>query len=245
MLLGWLAGVSGDALGHPEPGAVVRPRHRPGAPAAPSCVPLRDDAALRRSARRAGHGSGPARDRRRRRRSAHPLSQVRGRLRLRARSRPRCHRPADGRRRAVAIKYAVVRDDPGNDRVPRRPAAPRRSRAGHQRHGRASGRRPPARLPAGRLHDRLRLHCARRLQRAVGRRATRSDWEEAEELRAHFMPLEDLRDAWGPARVLHHATELAGIAPTGPIPPFVSPLDGGASSTSSRPSRARSPERSA
>ena len=35
---------------------------------------------------------------------------------------------------------------------------------------------------------------------------------------------EDLRDAWGPARVLHHATELAGIAPTGPIPPFVSAL---------------------
>jgi len=38
------------------------------------------------------------------------------------------------------------------------------------------------------------------------------------------MPLEDLRDAWGPARVLHHATELAGIAPTGAIPPYVSPL---------------------
>jgi dihydrodipicolinate synthase/N-acetylneuraminate lyase len=31
--------------------------------------------------------------------------------------------------------------------------------------------------------------------------------------------------AWGPARVLHHATELAGIAPTGPIPPYVSGLD--------------------
>ena len=39
------------------------------------------------------------------------------------------------------------------------------------------------------------------------------------------MPLEDLRDAWGPARVLHHATELAGIATTGPIPPYISPLD--------------------
>jgi hypothetical protein len=39
------------------------------------------------------------------------------------------------------------------------------------------------------------------------------------------MPLEDLRDAWGPARVLHHATELAGIAPTGPVPPYVSGLD--------------------
>lgn len=51
------------------------------------------------------------------------------------------------------------------------------------------------------------------------------DWTRADELRAAFMPLEDLRDAWGPARVLHHATELAGIAPTGPIPPFVSPLE--------------------
>ena len=39
------------------------------------------------------------------------------------------------------------------------------------------------------------------------------------------MPLEDLRDAWGPARVLHAATDLAGIAPAGPIAPYVSPLD--------------------
>ena len=50
------------------------------------------------------------------------------------------------------------------------------------------------------------------------------DWSRAAKLRAAFMPLEDLRDAWGPARVLHHATALAGIAPTGPIPPYVSPL---------------------
>jgi hypothetical protein len=39
------------------------------------------------------------------------------------------------------------------------------------------------------------------------------------------MPLEDLRDQWGPARVLHAAVDLAGIARTGPIPPFVSALD--------------------
>jgi dihydrodipicolinate synthase/N-acetylneuraminate lyase len=51
------------------------------------------------------------------------------------------------------------------------------------------------------------------------------DWAHATALRATFMPLEDLRDAWGPARVLHHATELCGIASTGPIPPFVSPLN--------------------
>jgi dihydrodipicolinate synthase/N-acetylneuraminate lyase len=52
-----------------------------------------------------------------------------------------------------------------------------------------------------------------------------ADWSRASALRSDFMPLEDLRDAWGPARVLHHATELAGIAPTGPIPPYVSALD--------------------
>jgi dihydrodipicolinate synthase/N-acetylneuraminate lyase len=50
------------------------------------------------------------------------------------------------------------------------------------------------------------------------------DWARAEALRAAFMPLEDQRDAWGPARVLHAAVELAGIARTGPIPPFVSAL---------------------
>jgi dihydrodipicolinate synthase/N-acetylneuraminate lyase len=52
----------------------------------------------------------------------------------------------------------------------------------------------------------------------------RGDWKSAEGLRSIFMPLEDLRDAWGPARVLHHATELANVALTGPIPPYVSPL---------------------
>ena len=49
-------------------------------------------------------------------------------------------------------------------------------------------------------------------------------WDSAAALRAEFMPLEDLRDAWGPARVLHHAVELASIATTGAIPPYVSPL---------------------
>ena len=55
--------------------------------------------------------------------------------------------------------------------------------------------------------------------------ARAGDWARAESLRELFMPLEDLRDAWGPARVLHRATALAGIAPTGPIPPYVSGLD--------------------
>ena len=56
--------------------------------------------------------------------------------------------------------------------------------------------------------------------------ACRADeWRRAEQLRSLFMPLEDLRDEWGPARVLHHATELCGIASSGPIPPYVSALD--------------------
>jgi len=51
------------------------------------------------------------------------------------------------------------------------------------------------------------------------------DWTRAAHLRDLFMPLEDLRDGWGPARVLHHATALSGIAAAGPIPPYVSPLN--------------------
>ena len=105
--------------------------------------------------------------------------------------------------------------------VSRRPARARRSPARHQRHGRAAGGRAPARLRAARLHDRLRLHGAGAVQRAVRPRASTSDWAAAEASAPTFMPLEDVRDAWGPARVLHAAVELAGIASTGPIPPFV------------------------
>ncbi len=50
------------------------------------------------------------------------------------------------------------------------------------------------------------------------------DWTAAEPVRQSFIAHEDLRDGWGPARVLHAATALAGIAETGPIPPFISPL---------------------
>jgi len=66
---------------------------------------------------------------------------------------------------------------------------------------------------------------APRRSRALFEAAASRDWARAEAARGGFMPLEDLRDRWGPARVLHHATELAGVAPTGPIPPYVSSLD--------------------
>jgi dihydrodipicolinate synthase/N-acetylneuraminate lyase len=124
---------------------------------------------------------------------------------------------------AVAIKYAVVREDPRDDdylegllhRVERsrvvsgmgeRPAIVHLRDFGLEGFTTGSGCLAPA-------------ACGTLLAACQA-----ANWEQAEHIRAGFMPLEDLRDAWGPARVLHHAIELAGIAPTGPIPPYVSPL---------------------
>ncbi|MGB7159065.1 MAG: dihydrodipicolinate synthase family protein [Tepidisphaeraceae bacterium] len=51
------------------------------------------------------------------------------------------------------------------------------------------------------------------------------DWPAAERLRAMCKPLEDLRNAINPVRVLHEAVRLAGIANTGPMLPLLSNLD--------------------
>ncbi len=51
------------------------------------------------------------------------------------------------------------------------------------------------------------------------------DFETAESIRRWFLPLEDLRNAYSPIRVLHHAVAEAGIASTGPLPPLLSDLD--------------------
>lgn len=53
----------------------------------------------------------------------------------------------------------------------------------------------------------------------------RSDFEEAEAIRKWFLPLEDLRNGFGPIPVLHHAVNEAGIAKTGPLMPMLSDLD--------------------
>ena len=124
----------------------------------------------------------------------------------------------------VAIKYAVVRDDPGQDpyldgllaRVDRRfvisgigdrPAITHLRDFGLPGYTTGSGCLAPS------------------LTRALFDAAGRADWTAAEEIRASFVPLEDVRDASGPARVLHAAFDLAGVSKTGPIPPFVTALD--------------------
>jgi dihydrodipicolinate synthase/N-acetylneuraminate lyase len=63
---------------------------------------------------------------------------------------------------------------------------------------------------------------APKLCRAVLDACRSEDFEKAGSLREAFIPLEDLRDAWGPSKVLHAALALAGIADTGSIPPWVS-----------------------
>lgn len=50
------------------------------------------------------------------------------------------------------------------------------------------------------------------------------DTATAAAIRERFIAHEDLRDAWGPARVLHASMALAGIAETGPIQPFLTAL---------------------
>lgn len=126
---------------------------------------------------------------------------------------------------AVAIKYAIVRADPSQDAylgellqrvdaarvlsgIGERPAIAHLKRFGLGGMTTGSGCLAP------------------RLCRSFFEACQSGDWSRAEEIRRVFLPLEDLRDAWGPARVLHHAVELSGIARTGPIPPFVSALEG-------------------
>lgn len=124
---------------------------------------------------------------------------------------------------AVAIKYAVVRSDPRQDpyldgllgRVDRARVVSgmgERPAIVHLRDYGLPGFTTGSGCVAPSLCSELFEACRIR------------NWGWAEHLREDFMPLEDIRDELGPARVLHHAVELAGIAPTGPMPPFVSAL---------------------
>lgn len=51
------------------------------------------------------------------------------------------------------------------------------------------------------------------------------EWDRAEGIRRIFEPLEDLRNAISPIRVLHEAVRGAGVANTGPLLPLLSDLD--------------------
>jgi dihydrodipicolinate synthase/N-acetylneuraminate lyase len=53
------------------------------------------------------------------------------------------------------------------------------------------------------------------------------DWTAAAAIRDQFRGLEDLRNEINPIRVLHEAVALAGLAETGELTPFLSPLEAG------------------
>jgi dihydrodipicolinate synthase/N-acetylneuraminate lyase len=122
-----------------------------------------------------------------------------------------------------AIKYAVVRRDPTQDNY----LAGLLARVDRRRVVSGIGERPAVvhmldwHLPGYTTGSGC---IAPALTQALFAACQRGDRTGAEALRTHFLPLEDLRDAWGPAPVLHAAVEAAGIAETGPLPPFVSNL---------------------
>src|SRR6266404_6425565 len=125
----------------------------------------------------------------------------------------------------IGVKYAVVREHPSPDsyleallaRVDRKlviSGIGERPAVVHMRDWKLPGFTTGSGCIAPRLSQMLFAACER------------EDFETALELRERFLPLEDFRDHCGPARVLHHATELAGIAQTGHVPPYLSPLSG-------------------
>jgi dihydrodipicolinate synthase/N-acetylneuraminate lyase len=126
----------------------------------------------------------------------------------------------------IGIKYAVVREDPSKDkylesllrRVDRSKVISgigERPAICHLRDFGLNGFTTGSGCIAPRLSNEIFEACSRR------------DYDAAQLLRADFLPLEDLRDAWGPSKVLHFATALAGLAETGPILPYSSPLSAG------------------
>jgi dihydrodipicolinate synthase/N-acetylneuraminate lyase len=123
----------------------------------------------------------------------------------------------------VAIKYAVVREDPSRDPYLEQLLA----RVDRGRVVSGIGERPAVvhmrdwKLPGFTTGSGC---LAPGLSTQLFRSCVEGDYEKAEELRSKFIPLEDLRDAWGPARVLHHAAAAAGLAETGPVPPYLSAL---------------------
>lgn len=128
---------------------------------------------------------------------------------------------ADGA--VCAIKYALVRDNPDDDRfldelvqrvdtkfivsgIGERPAISHLTK--FKLTGFTSGS----------------VCIAPALSAALLKALKAGDGKRAAELRAKFLPLEDLRDGYSPLRVLHAAVDLSGVAKTGPLLPFLSNL---------------------
>jgi 4-hydroxy-tetrahydrodipicolinate synthase len=121
------------------------------------------------------------------------------------------------------VKYAIARKDPSNDPYLRALL----SRVNPSQIVSGIGERPA--VVHLRLFDLAGFTTgsgvlAPRLCRRLLNACRRHDYSQAERIRSLFLPLEDLRDSWGPPKVLHYAVSLANLADTGPVLPFLSPL---------------------
>jgi dihydrodipicolinate synthase/N-acetylneuraminate lyase len=122
-----------------------------------------------------------------------------------------------------AIKYAVVREDPGEDRYLRElieAVGPDRTVSG-------MGEQPAI------VHMRefglpgFTSGCvciAPALSMKMLQAVREGDFTAAESAREMFRPLEGLRNRIHPVRVLHEAVALAGTADTGPLLPLLCPI---------------------
>ena len=124
----------------------------------------------------------------------------------------------------AAIKYAVVRDDPADDPLLR-----------------AILERIDPKLVVSGIGERPAVAHLRTFKLAaftsgsvcIAPRGSASmlaalqagDYSSAEALRTAYLPLEDLRDAHSPIRVLHEAVTLSGLADMGPMLPQLSNID--------------------
>lgn len=119
------------------------------------------------------------------------------------------------------IKYAIVRDDPGDDAY----LSELVGVVGSSRVVSGIGEQPAiAHLTDFGLRG-FTSGCvciAPNLSMDMLHAIQRGELETAEAIRAIFQPLEDLRNSIHPVRVLHAAVALAGIANTGPILPPLS-----------------------
>ena len=132
----------------------------------------------------------------------------------------------DGRDSFSWIKYAIVRDHPGEDPVLRElvdSVDPNLVVSG-------IGEQPAI------IHLRdfgvggFTSGCvclAPRLSMEMLREIKAENYVHAEEIRGIFKRLEDLRNEINPIRVLHEAVKFAGIADTGPMLPLLSDIEEG------------------
>lgn len=128
---------------------------------------------------------------------------------------------ADGA--VCVVKYAVERENPADDRYLERLI----EAIGTDRLVSGIGERPAivhlSKFGAAGFTSGS-VAIAPHMSMAILRALQAGDTTTAETLRAHFLPFEDHRDAESPIVVLHDGVELAGIAKTGPIQPYLANL---------------------